>query len=114
MEAAASFVTFLTDHDRQMIEARTGLLPSRTAVWDDAKAEFATSGNDFLVEVFDTYAASMAEDAFTPPLIPEWIEVSNVLWPRLQAAMVGDQTAQEALDQAADEARLVMEDAGYL
>ncbi|WP_246003911.1 ABC transporter substrate-binding protein [Histidinibacterium lentulum] len=113
-EAAASFVTFLTDHDRQMIEARTGLLPSRSEVWETAKAEFAEGGNDFLVEVFDTYAASMAEDAFTPPLIPEWIEVSNVLWPRLQAAIVGDQTAQEALDQAADEARIVMEDAGYL
>lgn len=113
-EAAASFVTFLTDHDRQMIEARTGLLPSRTAVWDDAKAEFAEAGNDFMVEVFDTYSASMAEDAFTPPLIPEWIEVSNAIWPRLQAAMVGDQTPQEALDQAAREARIVMEDAGYL
>ena len=112
-EAAASFVTFLTDHDRQMIEARTGLLPSRTQVWEDAKAEFAADGRDFMVEVFDTYAASMAEDAFTPPLIPEWIEVSNVLWPRLQAAIVGDMTAQEALDEAAEEALLVMEDAGY-
>jgi multiple sugar transport system substrate-binding protein len=112
-EAAASFVTFLTDHDRQMIEARMGLLPTRTQVWEDAKAEFQANGNDFLVEVFDTYAASMSEDAFTPPLIPEWIEVSNALWPRLQAAIVGDMTAQEALDEAAEEALEIMEDAGY-
>lgn len=112
-EAAASFVTFLTDHDRQMIEARMGLLPTRTQVWDDAKAEFEAAGNDFLVEVFDTYAASMSEDAFTPPLIPEWIEVSNALWPRLQAAVVGDMTAQEALDEAAEDALMIMEDAGY-
>lgn len=112
-DAAASFVTFLTDHDRQMIEARTGLLPTRAAVWDDAKAEFAAEGSDFMVEVFDTYAASMAEDAFTPPLIPEWIEVSNVLWPLLQSAIVGDQTAQEALDEAAEDALIIMEDAGY-
>jgi len=112
-EAAASFVTFLTDHDRQMIEARTGLLPTRSQVWDDAKAEFEAAGNDFLVEVFETYAASMSEDAFTPPLIPEWIEVSNALWPRLQAAVVGDMTAQEALDEAAEEALEIMEDAGY-
>ena len=55
----------------------------------------------------------MAEDAFTPPLIPEWIEVSNVLWPNLQAAILGDKTAQEALDDAAEEALLIMEDAGY-
>lgn len=112
-EAAVSFITFLTDHDRQMIEARTGLLPSRTAVWADAEAEFASAGNDFMVEVFQTFQASMAEDAFTPPLIPEWIEVSNVIWPRLQAAIVGDMTAQAALDKAAEDAAEIMEDAGY-
>ncbi len=112
-EAAASFITFLTDHDRQMVEARTGILPTRTAVWDDAMAEFEAGGNDFMVEGFDTFRTSMAEDAFTPPLIPEWIEVSNVLWPQLQAAMVGDRTPQEALDRAAADAVEVMEDAGY-
>jgi len=112
-EAAASFVTFLTDYDRQMVEARKGLLPTRSQVWEDAKAEFRANGDDFLVDVFETYQASMAEDAFTPPLIPEWIEVSNALWPRLQAAMVGDMTPQEALDAAAADALLIMEDAGY-
>ena len=112
-QAAASFITFLTDYERQMVEARNGLLPTRTQVWDDAIAEFAAADNDFMVDVFQTYQQSMAEDAFTPPLIPEWIEVSNVLWPELQAAIVGDKSAQEALDDAAEEALLVMEDAGY-
>ncbi|MFV0359968.1 extracellular solute-binding protein, partial [Tropicimonas sp.] len=111
--AAASFITFLTDHDRQMIEARTGLLPTRSAVWEDVTAEFAEAGNDFMVQVFQTFQASMSEDAFTPPLIPEWIEVSNVLWPQLQAAIVGDKTAQEALDSAAADAAEIMQDAGY-
>ena len=114
VEAAASFVTFLTDHDRQMIEARSGLLPTRKKVWDDAKGEFAAAGNDFLVEVFEVYALSMAEDAFTPPLIEPWIEVSNEIWPRLQAAILGEQGIQEALDEAAKEARVIMKDAGYL
>ena len=112
--AAASFVTFLTDHDRQMVEARKGLLPTRTQVWIDAKEEFAAAGNDFLVEVFDIYSRSMAEDAFTPPLIPEWSEVSNEIWPRLQAAILGEMTVQAALDEAADATREIMEDAGYL
>ncbi len=112
-EAAASFVTFLTDHDRQMVEARRGLLPTRTRVWETAMDEFREGGDEFMVTVFETYQASMAEDAFTPPLIPEWIEVSNVLWPQLQAAMVGDRTPQEALDAAAAEALIIMEDAGY-
>jgi len=114
VEAAASLLTFLTDHDRQMIEARKGLLPTRGAVWDDVIAEFAADGNDFMVNVFETYAVSMAEDAFTPPLITPWIEVSNEIWPRLQAAILGEMGIQEALDEAADEARLIMEDAGYL
>ena len=112
-EAAASFITFLTDHDRQMVEARKGLLPTRIEVWTDAIAEFNSTGNQYLVDIFNTYRTSLAEDAFTPPLIPEWIEVSNVLWPKLQAAIVGDMSAKEALDDAAEEALIVMEDAGY-
>lgn len=112
-EAAASFVTFLTDEDRQMVEARTGLLPTRTAVWDRAIEEFGADGNDFMVNVFETFRTSLSEDAFTPPLIPEWIELSNVMWPELQAAIVGDKTPQEALDDAAEEADLIMQDAGY-
>ncbi len=113
-DAAASFVTFLTSHESQMVEATAGLLPTRAAVWDDAKAQFTADGNDFLVEVFETYAVSMSEDAFTPPLITPWIEVSNEIWPQLQAAILGEKTPQEALDEAADAARIVMEDAGYL
>lgn len=113
-EAAASFITFLTNHDSQMVEATAGLLPTRSKVWDDAKAKFSADGNDFLVEVFETYALSMSEDAFTPPLITPWIEVSNEIWPQLQAAILGEKTPQEALDDAADAARIIMEDAGYL
>jgi multiple sugar transport system substrate-binding protein len=112
-EAAASFITFLTDHERQMIEAMSGLLPTRTQVWDDALAAFEAQGNTFMAEVFSTFRQSMAEDAFTPPLIPEWIEVSNVMWPQIQAAILGDKTAQQALDDAAAAVDEIMRDAGY-
>ena len=40
--------------------------------------------------------------------------LSNEIWPRLQAAILGEQGIQEALDEAADAAREIMEDAGYL
>ncbi len=112
-DAAASFITFLTSYDNQMVEARKGLLPTRTQVWVDAIAEFEAAGNTFSAETMKIFQASMAEDAFTPPLIPEWIEVSNVMWPKLQAAIVGDMTAQEALDAAQAEAAEIMKDAGY-
>ncbi len=111
--AAASFLTFLTSYDNQMVEARKGLLPTRSQVWVDAIAEFEAAGNTFSAETMKTFQLSMAEDAFTPPLIAEWIEVSDVLWPKLQAAMVGDMTAQAALDAAQADAATIMKDAGY-
>jgi len=112
--AAASLITFLTSYEGQMVEARRGLLPTRTQVWDDVIEENRGSGNTFMVNVFETYKTSMSEDAFTPPLIAEWIEVSNQIWPELQAAIVGEKSVKEALDDAADGAKEVMEDAGYL
>jgi len=39
--------------------------------------------------------------------------VSNEIWPRLQAAILGEMTPKEALDEAAGAARQVMQDAGY-
>ena len=113
-EAAASLISFLTDHDRQMIEARSGLLPTRTQVWKDVKAEFEAAGNAFQAMVVDTYSQSMAEDAFTPPLIAPWIEVSNVIWPALQKGILGEMDPQAALDDAAAKAKVIMEDAGYI
>ena len=52
-------------------------------------------------------------DAFTPPLIPEWIEFTNVLYPELQAAILGDKTPAQALETASKKATEIMEDAGY-
>lgn len=112
--AAVSFIEFLTNADSQIIEARTGLLPTRTAVWDTIKAELAAADNTFMTELFDVWGTSLAEDAFPVSLIPEWIEVSNVLWPNLQAAVVGDKTAQQALDDAAAAATEILKDSGRI
>ncbi|PHS07267.1 MAG: hypothetical protein COA78_13655 [Blastopirellula sp.] len=112
-KAAASLITYLTSHESQMVEARSGLLPTRTKVWTDVIAEFKADDNGFMVEVFDVWAKSMAEDAITPPLIAEWGETSSILWPLLQAAILGDVTAKEALDEAAKKVAEVMKDAGY-
>jgi multiple sugar transport system substrate-binding protein len=97
-----------------MIEARTGLLPTRAAVWDKIKAEFADKGNAFMAEVIDVWGTSLAEDAFAVSLIPEWIEVSNALWPNLQAAIVGEKTSQQALDDAQAAAVEILKDSGRI
>ena len=112
-EAAISFVLFLTNHDSQMVEIQKGLLPSRAQVWDDAIAYYKDQGNDIMVRVYEVWGKTLEEDAFTPPLIPEWIPFSNILYPELQAAIVGDKTAQEALDDAADATDQLMREAGY-
>jgi len=108
--AAASFVSFLTDFDSQLLEARTGLLPTRPDAIEAIIAESKVAGNDWLVEVFETFGASMAEDAFAVPSTPLWIPISNELFPELQAAIVGEKTPQQALDDAASAANQLIED----
>lgn len=112
-EAAVSLVVFLTNDDSAMIEAQAGNLPTRTATFEAVKQWFIENDKPQMAEMFTAWEASLAE-ARTPPLIAQWIEVSNVLWPAIQAAIVGEMTAQEALDKAAAEATIIMEDAGLL
>ena len=112
-EAATSFAVFLTNDESELMEAEAGNLPTRTATFDQVIKYFNDNGKTALAEMFPIWQASLA-DARTPPLIPQWIEVSNVLWPQLQSAIVGEKTPQEALDQAAADARVILEDAGIL
>ncbi len=109
-QAAASFITFLTNFDSQMVEARTGLLPTRPDALEAIIEESKAKGDDWLVHVFETFGASMAEDAFAVPPTPLWIPISNELFPQLQAAIVGEKTAQQALDDAAAAANQLIED----
>jgi multiple sugar transport system substrate-binding protein len=111
--AAISFILFLTNHDSQMVEIKKGLLPSRKQVWDDAKEYYRAQGQDIMVRVYEVWGKTLAEDAFTPPLIPEWIPFSNILYPELQSAIVGDKTAEEALNDAAEATEQLMRESGY-
>lgn len=112
-EAAVSLVTFLTDYDSAMMEARAGNLPARTQAFTDVVEEFKKSDTPYMAEMFSVWEKSL-DEARTPPLVAQWIEVSNVIWPELQSAIVGKKTAKEALDTAAAKATQIMEDAGVL
>ncbi|ABM58026.1 extracellular solute-binding protein [Verminephrobacter eiseniae] len=111
-KAAASLVMALTSLEAQMIEARNGMMPTRMDAQKQAAGEFAKKGDKYMLEVFQTFAKGMAEDAFTPPLIPEWIEASNAIWPELQKALIGEKTGKQALDDAANKVLAIMQDAG--
>lgn len=110
-EAAASLVWFLTNEDSQKLESAAGPLPSRQAVWDHVIAE--AEGDEYRSEVLAAFQTA-AETAFPVPPTPSWIEITNVLYPELQAAILGDKSPQDALNEAADEATMVLEDAGEL
>ncbi len=110
---AADFVMYLTSFDSQMLEARKGLIPTRNDAKIAIQKEFDAK-DKYMAEVFKTFSTAMAEDAFTPPKIEEWNELSNILWPELQKAIIGDKTSQQALDDASKKVAAMMRDAGKL
>ena len=112
-EAAVSLAVFLTNDESEMMEAQAGNLPTRTKTFEDVKKWFAENDKPHMTEMFNAWEQSLAE-ARTPPLVAQWIEVSNVIWPAVQAAIVGEKTPQEALDGAVEEATIIMQDAGLL
>ena len=110
-EAAASLIWYLTNEDAQKLEAAAGPLPTRTAVWD---WDIAQAKNDpYKAEVLKAFQEA-SQNAFAVPQTPEWIEISNAVYPELQAAILGDKTSKEALDAAAEKANGILEDAGKL
>ncbi|SMX38217.1 ABC transporter substrate-binding protein [Octadecabacter ascidiaceicola] len=111
-DAAASLVMFLTSEESQLAESAGGSLPTRTAVWE-ANIAAAEAGDDpFRAEALAAFAAG-AEYAFAVPAIPEWGESTNLVFPELQAAIVGDKTVEEALNDAAEAVDELMRESGY-
>lgn len=109
-EVAASFIEFLTSHDSQMVEARLGTIPSRLDVQRDAQKEFEAKHDDFMANAIAMFSAAAKDDAFTPPRIAQWNEISNAIWPELQRAIIGDKTSKQALDDAAKRVADIMQD----
>ncbi len=110
-EAAASLVWFLTNEDSQKLESSAGPLPTRTAVWDYNIKQ--AESDPYKKEVLSAFQEA-AKHAFAVPQTPSWIEISNAVYPELQAAILGDKTSKEALDTAAQKATQILEDAGAL
>jgi len=106
-----SLVWWLTNEDSQKLESAAGPLPTRTAVWEyNIKA---AAGDAYKTEVLQAFQEA-AKHAFPVPKTAEWIEISNAVYPELQAAILGDKTSKEALDAATAKATGILEDAGKL
>jgi multiple sugar transport system substrate-binding protein len=112
--AAVSFAEFMTNYDADMLEAQRGLMPANIKAFDDTIAAVKAKHDDYMTNVFETWKVSLAEDAYTPPHIAQWIEFSNAAYPEFQAAILGQKTPQQALQAASDKATAIMQDAGLL
>jgi multiple sugar transport system substrate-binding protein len=108
-EAGASLVAFLTNEDSQKLESAGGPLPTRTAVWEHVVA--SAEGDAFRTEVLQAFQAA-ATHAFPAPQTPYWIEATNLIYPELQAAILGDKTVDEALSDASEAVDEMMQENG--
>lgn len=108
-EAAAALVKFLTSEDVLYEESSKGFLAVRHSVADRLIADAEASGDPMLVKLQELAKLQTANDFRTPPLVPTWIPMSNVLYPELQRIILGDVGVQEGLDKAASEAQKALE-----
>jgi multiple sugar transport system substrate-binding protein len=112
-EAAAQLIKFLTSEAVAYDEAKLGFLPVRDDVWNRVIDDASKSSVALDKQRLETARLQVSEDFKTPPLIAEWIPISNVLYPNLQKIMLGDLSPEDGLNAAAKEARTILEQAGY-
>lgn len=108
-EAAASLVDFLTNEGSQKQESAAGSLPTRSAVWDHVLAE--AKDDPYKTEVLAAFQTTAA-DGFAAPQTPYWVEATNLVYPELQAAILGDKTIEKALGDAEKAVDELMRDNG--
>jgi len=112
-DAAADLIKHLTGVAGNELEAALGILISRQSVWDKIIAEAAGSEDPLAQKRLELALLQAQEDFKSPPLIAEWIPMSNILYPTLQQIILGDVEPQKGLDDAAEKVRKMMADAGY-
>ncbi len=108
-EAAVSLVEFLTSEESQIAESAGGSLPTRTAVWDVILKN--AEGDPYRTMALNAFREG-ATYAFPVPKTEYWIEASNLIFPEIQAAILGDKTVDEALQDASDAVDEMMRENG--
>jgi len=100
---AAELIRFLTSKDNSFIEGKIGYLPVRNSVWDRLINDASVSSDPFAKKRYVIAKEQLSEDFFTPPLIPEWIPASNILFPNLQKIITGEIDIKTGLDDSAEQ-----------
>ncbi len=110
---AADLIKHLTSVEGNEMEAKLGILVSRQSVWDKIIKAAETSTDPLAKKRLELALLQAKEDFKTPPLIAEWLPMSNLLYPQLQKAILGDVEPKKALDDAATQVYDMMKKAGY-
>ncbi len=113
-EAAAQLIKFLTSEFVLYEESKQGTLPVRDDVWARVIADAEASGVPLDKERLEIAQTQISEDFTTPPLISDWLAVSNIVFPAVQEILISpDIDVQARLDQAAQDVEELLDDAGY-
>ena len=105
-QAAADFIKWMLQADTQKTYAENGGIPSRTSVLQDGSL---TEANPY----FPVLADALQAPPNWRPRTDQWNAVESILGTHLNAALAGQETAEEVVSGASDEIRTLMTDAGY-
>ena len=108
-DEAALFIKYMTNTDNSYIEAKKGYLPVRNSVWNKIIKEAEISNNPLEKKRLEIAKKQFSEDFISPPIIPEWIPASNILFPILQNIISGEISAEAGLKNAEKEVNKILE-----
>jgi multiple sugar transport system substrate-binding protein len=112
-EMAASLIKHLTSVEGNEMEAGLGILVSRQSVWDKIIKEAEGAEDPLAKKRLELALLQAQEDFRSPPLIAEWLPLSNIFYPIMQQIILGDAEPQAGLDEAAEKVETMMKEAGY-
>jgi multiple sugar transport system substrate-binding protein len=105
-QAAADFIKWMLEKDTQKTYAQNGGIPSRTSILKDTSLEAANP-------YFPVLADALTAPPNWRPRTDQWNAVETILGTHLNAALAGQETAQQVVDKASAEITTLMQSAGY-
>jgi len=105
-QAAADFIKWMLQADTQKTYAQNNGIPSRTSVLKDASL---TAANPY----FPVLADALQAPPNWRPRTDQWNAVETILGNHLNAALAGQETADQVATEASAEIRTLMKGAGY-
>lgn len=105
-KAAAAFITWLTSKKTQQAYADAGGIPSRTSILKDAEMSKKHA-------YFSALADALAAGPNWRPRTDQWNAVESAVGTNLNAALSGQQSAEDAMKKSCAQIDTIMKKAGY-